>query len=364
MIKNSGWTFTGYICPGLSDILFTLDYLVAFISLVGHKRLLFIFNFSLMSSLNKFVIRFVLVILVPVGVFLLVYEIAYRNIPNSYRMKDNFLKHEASGCEILVLGSSHAFFGINPSYFSRSAFNAANVSQDLRHDGFIFQKYLPYLPNLIWVILPVSYFSLFSSLERGGEPWRVRKYEIYMDAGMYPFYKLDYNYEVAHVGDKEVLLYYVLGKDQHDCSPLGFGTSYQLEKRGKDWKNSGSVAAKRHTVTKVRGSVTIENDMKMNVAIINDLIDQCSRKGIQILFVTPPAYRTYVESLDSIQLGRMYQEMRQLMIKKGVRYVDMLRDTSFVEDDFFDADHLNWQGAKKWTLKLDEMINASMSSLY
>ena len=47
-----------------------------------------------------------------------------------------------------------------------------------------------------------------------------------------------------------------------------------------------------------------------------------------------------------------------------VRYVDMLRDTSFVEDDFFDADHLNWQGAKKWTLKLDEMINASMSSLY
>ena len=42
----------------------------------------------------------------------------------------------------------------------------------------------------------------------------------------------------------------------------------------------------------------------------------------------------------------------------------MLRDTSFVEDDFFDADHLNWQGAKKWTLKLDEMINASMSSLY
>ena len=158
MIKNSGWTFTGYICPGLSDILFTLDYLVAFISLVGHKRLLFIFNFSLMSSLNKFVIRFVLVILVPVGVFLLVYEIAYRNIPNSYRMKDNFLKHEASGCEILVLGSSHAFFGINPSYFSRSAFNAANVSQDLRHDGFIFQKYLPYLPNLKWVIHPVSYF--------------------------------------------------------------------------------------------------------------------------------------------------------------------------------------------------------------
>lgn len=94
----------------------------------------------------------------------------------------------------------------------------------------------------------------------------------------------------------------------------------------------------------------------MNLAGVNDLIDSCIQHQIKVLFVTPPAYSSYIEHLDSLQLKRMYLELRNVVNTNEAQYVDMLRDTSFVEDDFFDTDHLNGQGADKLTRKLNELI--------
>jgi hypothetical protein len=41
-----------------------------------------------------------------------------------------------------------------------------------------------------------------------------------------------------------------------------------------------------------------------------------------------------------------------------VKYLNLLTDKAFDEKDFYDADHLNEIGAKKFTLKIDSLINA------
>jgi len=42
---------------------------------------------------------------------------------------------------------------------------------------------------------------------------------------------------------------------------------------------------------------------------------------------------------------------------KNCIYVNLLDDPDFIKDDFHSADHLNEAGAKKLSLKLNEIIN-------
>ena len=61
----------------------------------------------------------------------------------------------------LFLGSSHTYYGINPEYFSRNSFNMSQMSQSLDLDYKILEKFEGRLSNIEYIILPISYFSLF-----------------------------------------------------------------------------------------------------------------------------------------------------------------------------------------------------------
>lgn len=42
---------------------------------------------------------------------------------------------------------------------------------------------------------------------------------------------------------------------------------------------------------------------------------------------------------------------------KHVTYKNYMNDTTFLKNDFYNADHLNKDGAKKLSLKLNSLIN-------
>ena len=104
-------------------------------------------------------------IILPILFFFLVLEIAIRKIPNDYQLKKDYLDKNAAEINTLILGSSHTFYGLNPEYFSKKTFNAAYVSQSLDLDYEILKKYDSKLKNLKTVIVPISYFSLFETLD-------------------------------------------------------------------------------------------------------------------------------------------------------------------------------------------------------
>jgi hypothetical protein len=58
-------------------------------------------------------------------------EFLLRNIPNDYKFKKAYLDENAEEVETLILGNSHAFFGVNPQYFSTNAFNASQFHNHL-----------------------------------------------------------------------------------------------------------------------------------------------------------------------------------------------------------------------------------------
>ncbi|OCB78806.1 hypothetical protein LPBF_00005 [Flavobacterium crassostreae] len=137
------------------------------------------------------------------------------------------------------------------------------------------------------------------------------------------------------------------------CTELGFGTAYN-SKDSKDLIETGKTAAKRHTIE-------LDNNQfifSKNIKTVNSIIEFSKNHNIKIIFITCPAYSTYRENLNPIQLDNSLNIIKQLSAKnKNTTYYNFLTDKTFIADDYYDADHLNEIGAKKLTLKIDSIIN-------
>jgi len=280
-------------------------------------------------------------------------ELLLRNIPNDYSYKCNYLNSNSNTIEVLYLGNSHIYFGVNPEYSNFKSFNAAHISQSLNYDLALLKKYESNWKSLKCIVIPIDYFSMYSSLESSIEEWRVKSYKIYYD--IYFDHKLWDQYEFSNgkFGDNISRLKKNLLKNQSDltCNTLGFGTTYD-SKFNENLITTGKESAKRHTIE-------LHNNpwYAKNKETLNSIIAFSKLHSIKILFVTCPAYKTYVENLNQKQLTTTIATISQIALKnKNTHYYNLLTDASFKEIDFFDADHLNEIGAKKLTQKIDSLL--------
>jgi hypothetical protein len=302
--------------------------------------------------MKKF-IKYLILFFLPIFILGTSLEFLLRKIPNDYVVKKEFLDKNSDKIKVLFLGSSHAFYGINPADFSSNSFNASYISQSLDYDFEILKKYKNHWDKLECIALPVSYFTLFSKLETGKESWRVKNYLIYY--GMNTSYKFIDHSEVfsnnINVNARRIDSYYIKGNSNISCSNLGYGLSYN-SKNKRDLIETGKVAAKRHS------SMIDEKYFTENVNVLKSIIEFAKTKGVKVFLYTPPAYRTYTENLDSTQLNQTINTLINIAGKyDNVAYKNFLLDPSFSAIDFFDADHLDEIGAKKFTCKIDTLIN-------
>lgn len=306
--------------------------------------------------MKKFLIRLFLFSL-PVIVVIVAMEIMLRNIPNDYSLKKSYLGANAAKVEVLCLGSSHGYYNINPEYFNRPGFNAAHIAQSLNYDLAILKDYESRLVHLKYIVLPVSYFSLYGKLNESPESWRVKNYSLYY--GINTTYNIKNYFEVLSngfgVNFKRCVSYYINHKPEITSSSLGFGSNY-LSTHQQNLNLTGQEASLRHT--KEDGEFLEEN-----IANLREIIEIAARKNAKVIFFTPPAYHTYREKLDQKQLSETLNAVRALSSKYShVVYRNFLSDTSFVKSDYYDADHLNEIGAEKLTKRINSLIQDLESS--
>lgn len=298
--------------------------------------------------MKKFIIKTILILL-PLLVVAISMELLIRNIPNDYEYKKEFLDANSNTIEVLFFGSSHTYYGVNPKYISGNAFNASHISQSLDYDYEILMKYKKNWNKLHYIILPIDYFTLFSKVSTGVESWRVKNYQIYYNINK--TINLSDNFEILSIKSKQnikrIYFYYFKNKSSITCSKLGYGN---VETEKLNLLESGIEAAKRHTKVD-------QLHLEENIIILKKIIDYATKNNIHILFYTSPAYPTYVSNLDKTQLKRTFKTINILTVNNlNCSYYNFLEDTSFVATDFRDADHLNEVGAKKLTLKLNDLI--------
>lgn len=307
--------------------------------------------------MRRFIVK-TLILLFPVLVIVVFCEVSHRIPDNDYKYKYRWLSLHAPEVQILSLGSSHGYFGIDPTRFDYPTFNAAHVSQDIHYDEFIFDSFFDRMDSLKCLILPISYFTPWSRLEDGQESWRVKNYYIYYH---YPSvcFQPKYNLEIYSGLRPRTALYEFLGRSNHlSVTELGQGTSYKKENRSDDWKDSGIIAAKRHTHAKLD-----VDKYQANLSRVRRMIEKCRGRQIPVLLLTTPAFITYRENLNETQLSQTRSFCQSLQSDyDNAYYLDMLDDSRFEEDDFYDADHLNEFGAAKLSCILNQFIKGLASN--
>lgn len=290
----------------------------------------------------------------PLLLFLWMVETAERKIPNNYSYKNQWLEANASTLNTIILGSSHSYCGVNPEYLSGKAFNASHVGQTLKFDHFIFDKFYEKFDQLEHVILPVSYFTLFSKLKEDITEWRIKNYNIYYSGRfeLAPKYYLEIvngriSYKIEHLINE--LLNQETGYTRITVTPLGQASEYVLEE-DFDMETSGLEAANRHTKKDFR-------HLEYNVQYLEQIISMCAEKNIKLILFTPPALPAYRDHLDARQLEKMNETLKTVISQyKHVHYKSFLSDTSYAKSEYFDADHLNKTGAIKLSQALNQFI--------
>lgn len=306
--------------------------------------------------MKKFILKSIL-FLIPVFLFVILVENIIRSIPNDYSIKKEYLDKNSAEIEVLILGSSHTYFGIDPKYLRLKGYNSAYISQSIDYDFEILKKYKSHFKQLKYIIIPVDYFSLYSRLEEGTEKWRIKNYNIYYNVDSGSPFKLSNHFELLNgkVSDNilRANLYYKEHKnDNITCNELGWGTIYKSE-NSLNLSETGKAAAKRHTIN-------IHNNIyyKENIKTINSIIQLANSVNAKVIFITSPAYKTYTVNLEPNQLNNTIHFMNKLSRNNpNVTYYNLLKEKSFIDKDFYDADHLNEIGAKKLSLKIDSIIN-------
>jgi hypothetical protein len=283
-------------------------------------------------------------------------EIFIRRIPNDYTFKKEYMDAHAGEIQTLIVGNSHALYGVNPIFLSSNSFNVSNVSQTLEYDYEILKKYESRLVNLKTVIIPVSSLSFYVTAETGKESWRQKNYRIY--SGINKKIPLKYRFEISSLSLKTNIKRVITRlKDGGKIisSSLGWGTGYSSD-RAQDLQESALAAAARHTVKNIHSRES-EEILEYNREITDSIISLCRRRGADILFFTPPAWKTYRQLLNREQIDSNVKTIEEISQQHShCRYINLYSDTSFIAVDFYDADHLSDRGAEKLSLLLDSLI--------
>lgn len=300
--------------------------------------------------MKNFIIKLIFTFILPLFLLLFAVEWCLRSIPNDYKFKDKMITAKCDSIKVLSFGSSHGHYGIRPDCMSLPAFNIGMPSQSVKYDHFLFYKFIDRCPNLRYVILPVSYFSLTSELEVGAGWAHAKGYSIYMGYDEYKFSPI-YNFELINK-EKYLGLVKMIGRDLTfvTCDSLGWGCKREYGDQKPNFTSFASNTVQYH-------SENIGASIETNVGRLVDIIKTCAERDIKVILLTTPTHESYYSLLDSAHLALTVQTCERLDADfSNTTYLNLLKDSSFVDEDFYDPDHLNTIGAAKLTKMLDEYI--------
>jgi hypothetical protein len=307
--------------------------------------------------MRKFIIKF-LIFISPILLLILWWEHELARMTNSYETKVRLVEKAAPNCEVLVLGSSHAYFGINPSFFTRKGFNMANTSQSLYYDTEIITRYLPHLPKLKYAVFPVSYFSLEEEmLAQGSESFRCSFYHRFYhlpDERWIDKFDIRNFSSIALYGVPESTRYLRLRFNVNLAEHLASNGWYEVAFDKDDEKNINDASGK--TRVDFHNASMAETNIAYNRALLLKAICLCKDAGVVPILITTPVYHTYRDHIDRDKFERMQKVIHGLCIETSVKYFNYFADHRFDVDDFHDNDHLNAQGAEKFSKILDQEV--------
>lgn len=270
-------------------------------------------------------------------------EIVAESIPNSYTYKREYIEQHSAEIQTLILGSSNAYDGLNPSVLPH-AFNLANSSQTLEDDYRLLAKYIDTMDSLQTVIIGLGYHSLGATTEDNRRTY----YTIYMD--LYPRCPLSkYSFEVCN---PEMLvkkiIKYAVSRDVTRCDSLGqrVGHTKEAAQSGAEWWNKDVDALVNNDRLDI-GNRTLE--IEENTQYLKAIVDLCNTHNVKPVLVQMPVMEEYKGLLPIEQVALMDEVL--LSLDSSAICVDA-SDWEIPEEGWYNATHLTKEASEEFTRKI------------
>lgn len=288
-------------------------------------------------------IKHIFLVGLPIILVAITLEIVAEAIPNSYTYKRQYMEQHSAEIHTLVLGSSNAYDGINPSVLPH-AFNLANSSQTLEDDYRLLAKYMDSIDSLKTVIVGLGYHSLGAVTEDNRRTY----YTIYMD--LYPRWPISkYSFEVFNLEllTKKIIKYAV-SRDVTRCDSLGqrVGHTAEAVKERKEFWNKDVAALAANDEWKEESG---ESRVERNVEFLHAIIRLCDSHGVRPVIVTMPVMKEYKEALPMEQIT-LHDSVMHVLLSSAI-YIDA-SDWAIPEDGWYNATHLTKETSVEFTERL------------
>ena len=318
--------------------------------------------------------RTVILLLLLFVIFEIPFEMTILNHKNSYWIKQRAIKAFGKDVECVAVGMSHAAYGVAADYFNCKALNLANVSQSMGIDCELVKTAINKCPNLKLVIMDVSYSSFaYSIFTEPGEPWRDCYSWLYTGASEAQWWQriLDPKYYVPSLlfGSEKIwkiLRFKLKDKDAKDIDESTFVTP-----RGWILVFHEPVFSNKNGFDRVKFHEKQCRDelIKTNQERLTEVLEQCKKHNIKVLFLTLPVWKTYSQHMNKSRWNISRSIVQNYCNKYGCDYGDYLEDSRFVDADFVDDDHLSIAGALKMSKILqkehiDKMLSESCQTTH
>jgi hypothetical protein len=304
-----------------------------------------------------------ILIIVPVLILSVFFELKARNISNGFLMKRELMDVKKDKIEFLVLGSSHGNYGINPEIISENSFNLTFNSQDLYYDSKLFDEYKEEMVNLKCVVLTLSNFSLWYDLNDSPEKWRKYFYKEYF--GINSKSPESASEFVDLKSHSFAFFYGFLNTLMGTLYPnyLAFGTDMNSFGWNID-TNKNLVSASDTTFENGRERVDFtdalikKENTEYNLKLLNGIIEYVKKKKLKLVFVTTPVTYQYFKFLNKEMYYEFQSTVGKLADNQNVYFLNFFNDGRFSSSDFRDYDHVNGKGAFKFSRILKDTLES------
>lgn len=290
-----------------------------------------------------------------IGIFALVALVLFggvewiaESIPNSYTYKRDYMAHHGSQIKTLILGSSYAYDGLNPSEMP-AAFNLANSSQTPEDDYRLLARYIGTMDSLQTVIIGVG----TGTWADVSESHRRTYYTIYMD--LYPRWPINRNsFEVFHLEllTKKIIKY-ALSRDVTRCDSLGqrIGHDSLAVAQGAEFWNKDIASLVAYDQVDVAHS---QKEIARNVSFIDSIASLCAAHDVRLVVVAMPAMEAYRKQLPTEQLA--LTDSLFVHLSGRVQCIDASAWSYVPERGWYNATHLTREASVGFTRLLMDSI--------
>jgi len=250
-------------------------------------------------------------------------------------------------CQVLVLGASNAKDGIAVEALGEPAVNLADDAQSLYYDLALAEQYVPRMPKLKVVILPLTYVT-FETEGYDWEGWT--SWSDYADYWNIPSQKASFfeaqRWSLTARYGVRMSISYARKKFR-----------VNLEKSARKVLNAEENAAAAARLAKDHGKAIHPERAGDNLARLDRLTALVQHDGATLVLVEMPTQENYLRLLSrSVKDRNRDNRLKFLQRHPNVIYRDYVHDGRFGGSDFRDPVHLNPQGAEKFSKILDAEV--------